>query len=290
MANKNQNLIPLIAGVVIIFCVSFFFYKTKDNLLELQAVLLMAIGVACISILLIGKATGNGNFYGMKYSVSGGFFVFMIVIILYTMFFRSSDNLNIENPDETKIWEPFTGELKEYNAPYGFASERKHAKIKYEWFKRSSDFTIEALLCMTNDSSINAGFFKPRLLNLQKFFKNLKSIDSSDNQSTHINFQKRIKVKVHLFEKIPTISFFTTSKSKFLKPYTIIYSDPEEAFRPTRCLTSFSLSLSTDLTQYFNNSFDDPTSFEISFDKLIDSKPDSIEKIHFFADLEKHLR
>ena len=266
---KFRDYLALIIGVLLLCFASFFMYKSDFQSKEMFYFIILGFSLGLLSFLIIGKITGEGRMLGVNIkSFSGGFAVFIIVILLFV--FKSGDTsteiMQISNPQDTAIWNVADGQFKWFNAPFGYAANKEHARTKFAWFKKPN-FTLEILMFLSADSTENHALFNPRLENLRRFLIHMEELNKESGNKVKI--QDRITIKVQNCDVIPSTSFFTTKNSNVNKPYTIIYIIDRNIFRPTKCFTSFSKDLNETLAAEFNSYFDNLDK-ELSIAKLLD--------------------
>lgn len=275
---KYRDYISMAIGLLLLGLVTFFMSKSEFASKEMFYFVILAFSLGLLSFLIIGKITGEGKMLGVNIkSFSGGFAIFIIVILLFLVKPPESAEIpdrNIvifkkENPQDTIIWAVAEGNFKWFNAPFGYASQKGHALTKFAWFKKP-DFQLEILMYISNDTLQNNDLFYPRLENLRRFLFHMTEL-SAENGNI-VSLENRIDIRVSKCVNIPSTSFFTTNKSKSLenKPYSILYIFDKDTFRPARCLTSFSEDINITLTEEFNRGWDGKETFKLTLAKLLD--------------------
>lgn len=288
---KYRDYISMAIGLLLLGLVTFFMSKSEFASKEMFYFVILAFSLGLLSFLIIGKITGEGKMLGVNIkSFSGGFAIFIIVILLFLVKQHETPeepdpNIEIfktENPQDTTVWSVADGTFKWFNAPFGYASGKQHALTKFEWFKKPG-FQIEIKMFISNDTLQNNDLFYPRLKNLRQFLFHMKEL-SAENGNI-VSLENRMDVRVVKCVNIPTISFFTTNKSLKNKPYSILYIfHGGSPFRPVRCLTSYSKDLNITLTEEFNKGWEDnETTYKLSLEKLLDENiPLEEQSLDFF--------
>jgi hypothetical protein len=259
---SNSNYFKIyIAIAFIAICLGVSIIK---NLLITEYILIVifAFSLAILSFLIVGKISGGANLFGISLkSISGGFMVFVLVIILYFEYSTKTSKreiIEIKNPVDLKIWEKASGHLKFFNAPFAYAGAT-HFKTKLKWFQ-DPNFMLTILMFDAKDSLLHTDDFLPKLERLRIFLDSLNT--------NHVDCKKYIEVKVYTGMNIPTTSFFITSNSVHQTPYSIMYMSRTP--KPEECLVSESPTFEKMLEFEFLNFWDHPCSKTLSIKKLLD--------------------
>lgn len=272
---NTRNLFKIyIAIIFIAICLSISIIK-RLLITEYILVVIFAFSLAILSFMILGKISGGAQFLGINLkSISGGFMMFLLVIVLYYEFSTKTSKreiIEISNPVELSTWEKPAGHLKFFNAPFAYAGAT-HFKTKLNWFK-DPNFMLSILMFDARDSLLHNEDFLPKLTRLRFFLDSLNS--------HHIDCKKYLEVKVYTGMNIPTTSFFITGNSVNHAPYSIMYMS--RAPKPEECLVSESPTFEKMLEFEFLNFWEHSSSKNLSIKKLLDASlktDDAIEKFY----------
>jgi hypothetical protein len=231
---------------------------------EFLVVVTFAFALAILSFLIVGKISGQANIFNINFkSVSGGFAVFILVIVTYFQIsnrnLKFTDIFEVKNPSELSVWEKPDGNFKFFNAPFAYAGTT-HFLTKLKWFE-SPNFSLSVLMFDVKDSAEHYRDFVPRLKNLRIFLDSLKL--------HHADISK-IEVRVYTGGNVPNTSFFITNKSKDKKPYSIMYMSKD--MKPEKSIISESNDFYDMLNGEYKNFWDDQLTEKLSINKLLDKR------------------
>ena len=110
---KYRDYISMAIGLLLLGLVTFFMSKSEFASKEMFYFVILAFSLGLLSFLIIGKITGEGKMLGVNIkSFSGGFAIFIIVILLFLVKQHETPeepdpNIEIfktENPQDTTVW------------------------------------------------------------------------------------------------------------------------------------------------------------------------------------------
>jgi hypothetical protein len=267
MTKAQKDIVRIFVGFMAVTACLALAFCFKFPVAELFLVILFALGIAILSFFVLGKLTGSVEIFNLSLkTVTGGFAIFVIIIVVYFQFedklFKltnyNKELIEISRPSNTQIWEKISGDFKMFNAPFAFANT-SHFTTKLKWFKNPG-FRMSILMFDATDISLHKDF--------KGKFKRMRSFISRLSQAG-VNCRELIEIKVYHGTNIPSTSFFTTPNSLSGRPYSIMYMSKQQ--RPPDCLFSESATFEAMLEGEFNNFWTRDSAISISIAKLLDS-------------------